>query len=88
MNWIYHNIKSLSSYHTSHTSYSTFVVMMMMYISRCRIFYHHLCMMIKIIMKMIPKYYLMNDQIDDNGIYDFSFSMMVMRTDDDKNNCR
>jgi len=26
----------------------------------------------------------MNDQIDDDGIYDFSFSMMVMSTDNDK----
>jgi hypothetical protein len=30
----------------------------------------------------------MNDQIDNDGIYDFSFSMMVMSTDNDKNNCR
>ena len=30
----------------------------------------------------------MNDQIDIDGIYDFSFSMMVMSTDNDKNNCR
>ncbi len=30
----------------------------------------------------------MNDQIDNDGIYVFSFSMMVMSTDNDKNNCR
>ena len=30
----------------------------------------------------------MNDQIDNDGIYDFSFSIMVMCTDNDKNNCR
>ena len=30
----------------------------------------------------------MNDQIDNDGIYDFSFFMMVMSTDNDKNNCR
>ncbi len=30
----------------------------------------------------------MNDQIDNDGIYDFSFSMMVMSTDNDKYNCR
>ena len=30
----------------------------------------------------------MNDQIDNDGIYDFSFSMMVMSADNDKNNCR
>ena len=30
----------------------------------------------------------MNDQIDNDGIYDFSFSIMVMSTDNDKNNCR
>ena len=27
----------------------------------------------------------MNDQIVNDGIYDFSFSMMVMSTDNDKN---
>ncbi len=33
---------------------------------------------------MILKNYLMiNDQIDDDGIYDYSFSMMVMIADDD-----
>ncbi len=32
---------------------------------------------------------MMNDQIDDGGIYDYSFSMMMMMsTDDDKDNCR
>ncbi len=31
---------------------------------------------------------MMNDQIDDDGIYHYSFSMMVMITDDDKDNCR
>jgi len=30
----------------------------------------------------------MNDQVDNDGIYDFSFSIMVMSTDNDKNNCR
>ena len=30
----------------------------------------------------------MIDQIDDDGIYDFIVSMMVMITDDDKDNCR
>ena len=30
----------------------------------------------------------MNDQIDNDGIYDFSLSMMVMSTDNDKNNSR
>jgi len=29
---------------------------------------------------------MMNDQIDDDGIYDYSFSMMMMSTDDDKDN--
>jgi hypothetical protein len=31
---------------------------------------------------------MMNDQIDDDGIYDYSFSMVVMSTDDDNDNCR
>ena len=31
---------------------------------------------------------MMNDQIDDDDICDYSFSMMVMITDDDKDNCR
>ena len=31
---------------------------------------------------------MMIDQIDDDGIYDFIVSMMVMITDDDKDNCR
>ncbi len=31
---------------------------------------------------------MMNDQIDDDGIYDYCFSMMVMINDDDKDNCR
>ena len=31
---------------------------------------------------------MMNDKIDDDSIYDYSFSVMVMSTDDDKNNCR
>ena len=31
---------------------------------------------------------MMNDQIDDDGIYDYSFSMMLMITDGDKDNCR
>ena len=30
----------------------------------------------------------MNDLVDNDGIYDFSFSIMVMSTDNDKNNCR
>jgi hypothetical protein len=38
---------------------------------------------------MIKKYYLMmNDQIDDDGIYDYSFSTMMMITDYDKDFCR
>ena len=31
---------------------------------------------------------MINDQIDDDGIYDYSFYIMVMSTDDDKDNCR
>jgi len=31
---------------------------------------------------------MINYQLDDYGIYDYSFSMMVMSTDDDKDNCR
>ncbi len=31
---------------------------------------------------------MMNDQIDDDCINDYSFSMIVIITDDDNDNCR